>query len=228
MGRLKCLLVLSCASLAGCIYSGSGEDVSLEDARSSSAWQVVEGVEEARQDGEQDCGAVVVAELLRYWGDPASVDQIRREAGAAPEKPIHAGVLRDVVRARGFAAFLVHGKIRDLRHEIRHGRPVVVGMLKPHLGDRMLAHYELVVGVHEDGQVMTMDPAAGFRRYPAAGFVEEWRPTGRLMLVAAPRGHATTFTLRSHGLKASVGMPTRSRALRHPELHRRASPFRLR
>jgi hypothetical protein len=94
--------------------------------------------------------------------------------------------MRDAARARGFAAFVVRGTLQDLRDNLAKGRSVVIGLHKP-FRDGVRHHYELVVGWHERGQyVLTVDPARGFTRNDLKGFVAEWEPAGRPLLLIAP------------------------------------------
>ena len=142
------------------------------------------------QKGKSDCGAAALTMLLRFWGDDATLPTI---AGALPSDPARpgqrAGDLRDLVRARGLEAFLVTGEIADLEAQLTQGRPVLVGLMKP-VGlprgkrQRVLSHYEIVVGYHPEKKlVLTLDPAEGLRRNTVAGFAKEWEPSKRLALI---------------------------------------------
>lgn len=172
---------------AGCsTYTGGARDFSPARLTSEPGWLVARGVPLERQNGEADCGAAAIAMVVAYWqgGDP---DAIAGELRPAPERGIAAGRLRDLARRRGLAAFIVRGELGDLEREIRAGRPVLVGLVKPH-GRRALTHYEVVVGLHRDKKlIVTLDPAFGWRQNEIAAFLREWSPSKRLALVVSAR-----------------------------------------
>ena len=64
---------------------------------------------------------------------------------------------------------------------------MIVGTLKRY-GDRdAVKHYEVVVAVRDGGaELVSYDPAAGWRVYRRADLLEEWRPTGQVALVVMP------------------------------------------
>ena len=106
-----------------------------------------------------------------------------RSCPAATTKGWKAGQLRDLARERGLQAFVVSGGIDDLTHEIGQGRPVMVGLVKRY-GDKPLAHYEVVIGIHaEKRRILTLDPADGWREDSLEGFAREWTPTKQVTLV---------------------------------------------
>jgi hypothetical protein len=83
----------------------------------------------------------------------------------------------------------VSGLWSDLVGEIDRGRPVVVGLLKPILGGRARAHYEVVVGLNRrTRRILSLDPAAGLRENSAEGFAREWAPAREVTLVILPPG----------------------------------------
>ncbi len=59
-------------------------------------------------------------------------------------------------------------------------------MMKNH-GDRSIGHYEVVVAIHRSRrEIITYDPAHGFRKNSFAGFDSEWQAAGNLLLVLLP------------------------------------------
>lgn len=190
MSLVALLTALWCV---GCLYQGTATAV--DPARLAPDVERVEGVPLVEQQSATDCGAAAVAAIIEYWrkgsGDPA---EVRRAVGVPNGQTIKAGLLRDYLRRRGFDAFLIRGELGDLRREVAAGRPVVVGMLKPHVADQWLAHYEVVVGVGSD-TVVTMDPAAGWRQYPISGFQQEWVRAERVTLIIAPRSKEAQSSL---------------------------------
>lgn len=186
LAPLRCaLLVASPLWLLGCLYQGSARSVEASAVNAAH----LEGVEHfpvLRQPGQQDCGATALAATLQYWGVDTGPSDVRAAVGGSSRQPIRADALRDHARRLGFDAFLIRGDTADLRVELAADRPVIVGTLKPYVGDQWFAHYEVVTGIG-DSEVITMDPAKGWRRYPLDGFDAEWSRTDHLTLIIAPR-----------------------------------------
>lgn len=175
--------VLMSLAAAGCSYLGTAEDADPADFEREAGWIAVRDVPVVLQESEEDCGAATLAMALAYWRVDASLDAVVRDCPPKPNEGIKAGALRDYAATLGLQAFLFHGTFSDFEKELSHGRPVVVGLVKPHVNGG-LTHFELVVGLHPEKQlVATLDPARGWRRNGYAGFLSEWEPAGRLTLV---------------------------------------------
>ena len=187
-------VVLISLSAAGCSYLGTAENADPAEFKREDGWIVVRDVPVVLQEAEEDCGAATMAMALAHWRVPASLETVARDCPPKPGEGIKAGALRDYARSRGFHSFLFHGTWTDFEKELSQGRPVVVGLVKPHV-DGSLTHFELVVGLHPEKKiVVTLDPARGWRRNDFAGFLAEWEPAGRLTLVMMkpdppPAGH---------------------------------------
>lgn len=177
-------LVLTLAfALAGCAsYTGTARDVSPSVLDSEPGWVAIRDVPYLAQQSEEDCGAAAMGMVVSYWTGVAAAElaaALRPETG----RGIKAGRLRDFARSRGLASFLIAGELDDLAHELSRGRPVLVGLVKPHRKESF-AHYEVVVGMHRArGEIVTLDPAAGWRSNTLKGFLAEWLPAGRLTLI---------------------------------------------
>ncbi|HLU68356.1 MAG TPA: papain-like cysteine protease family protein [Kofleriaceae bacterium] len=177
---------LAIALAAGCsTYAGSARDVSPDVLAREPGWIAARGVPLVRQHSISDCGAAAIAMVVSFWtGLPG--EAIAGELRPAPEDGLDAGRLRAVARARGLAAYLVRGTVADLERELRAGRPVLVGMAKPHR-TRVYTHYEVVIGLHPGRRlVVTLDPSEGWRQNTLEGFLAEWRPAHHLALVVSP------------------------------------------
>jgi len=166
----------------GCSYLGSAKSFEAADLRREPGWIAVRGVTEIRQESTEDCGAAALAMVFSWWG----VRENGRDVLAAcppVEGGIRAADLREHAKAKGLSAYLFHGQTEDFERELKRGRPLIVGMVKPHVsGGR--THYEVVVAWHPDKQiVVTLDPAAGWRQNALEGFLREWEPAGRLTLL---------------------------------------------
>jgi len=136
------------------------------------------------QRGRHDCGPTALAMVLRYWD--AAFD-VRPLLDAPADVRVSAASLRDTARAAGFSAFVVQGTVDDLVHEIKAGRPVILGMAKP-TATGPIAHYEVLIGFHPaSGRVALLDPAVGPRQASYRDLLEEWTPTGSVLLAVLPR-----------------------------------------
>jgi len=181
---VRALLPAALALGLGCAtYRGPFRPFDPASLRAEPGWVFAPGVHLVRQAEARDCGPAALAMVLGSAGMSTSREQLAGRL-VAVERGAAAGELRDLARAVGARAFLVHGEVSDLRRELSAGRPALVGLAKRNGGRRVLLHYEVVVGLHEaSGRVATFDPGAGPRQAPLEGFLGEWSPTGRLLLV---------------------------------------------
>lgn len=159
-------------------------------------WIVAAPTPELRQKGSRDCGAAALAMIAGRWNVELSV-QDAVEALPTPTKlGTKLGDMRAVARAHGFTAFAIAGDRDTLVHELRAGRPVIVGLLLPYGSKRVQSHYEVIVGAHlANDQFVTINPAKGWRTRSWAELDAEWRPAGRPTLVVL--GHAAIATATS-------------------------------
>lgn len=180
------ILVLCCASLAGCArYSGSAVEADPERVAQEPGWVLAHDVPLVRQRGARDCGAAALSSVLAYWGQRASPGEISSGlANDVDRTGLTAGELERYARERGLAAFVFHGSLEDIAHELSNGRPVVVGVAKPYQKDKALSHFQVVTGYHPGKKrLLLMDPGEGWRQNSTVGFEKEWSPTGRVTLV---------------------------------------------
>jgi ABC-type bacteriocin/lantibiotic exporter with double-glycine peptidase domain len=172
--------------LAGC-YTGSARTVAPGTITADPGWLLVGNVPFYGQSGDHDCGAAALAMVLRYWEIPVTPQDVAAAHHLKGTRGLRAGELRDFARSRGLDAFLVAGDAADLKSELGHGRPLLVGLGKRH-GPQTLAHYEVVVGLHRDGtRLLTLDPAHGLRENTLAGFATEWAAARQLALIVFKR-----------------------------------------
>lgn len=190
MRRTACfvtvLFVTGCAS-----YQGSAHLAWSREVQADPAWQRVGSLPAVRQVGPKDCGAAALSAVFGYWQPSMPAPLQRSSIDAAlrtnPDSGLSAGALRDYARQQGFRAFVFHGELRDLRHEVAAGRPVIVGVLKELSSREMLSHYLVVIGFHlQEARVLLFDPARGLVEDASDGFLAEWTRAGRLTLVIAP------------------------------------------
>jgi hypothetical protein len=113
--------------------------------------------------------------VVSYWTKsvPASIVSTFRPV---PERGLAAARLRDYARKKGLASFVIKGTLEDLQHELKAGRPVLVGLSKRYGRKQVLEHYEVVVGIHPERHlVVTLDPSQGWQQDDVDGFAREWQ-----------------------------------------------------
>ncbi|MBZ0230980.1 MAG: hypothetical protein K8M05_01390 [Deltaproteobacteria bacterium] len=162
-------------------YKGQSRTVAPAQLRADDAWLLVEAPA-VKQRANVDCGAAALAMVVARWRPELDRARIAGSLRVVDDG-FRMGDLRDVARAAGLRAFAVQGDRELLRHELERGRPVVIGLHRPYR-DRARAHYEVVIGVHPDGRVATIDPAdAKWHVRPWRGLAAEWDSAGRPALV---------------------------------------------
>jgi ABC-type bacteriocin/lantibiotic exporter with double-glycine peptidase domain len=178
-GAAGILLTLS----AGCTYLGSARNFNPEDLDHDSGWLAVRTVVPVRQEGPQECGVATLQMLLEYWNNPVERDIVLQACPTKEGVGIRARDMRDFARSFGLQAYLIHGDWTDFEAELSLGHPVAVGMIKPYVTGAF-SHYEIVVAIHQETKdIVTIDPASGWRRNSSEGFRKEWDPAGRLTLI---------------------------------------------
>lgn len=137
-----------------------------------------------RQTQTADCGLAALAMMAGAWGRSWTLSELKAEAPPT-KKGVKLGKLRDVARSRGLDAYAIKGTYADLEHELRNGRPVMLGLLLPFERDRALSHYEVVVALHpRDGRIITLDPSTGKHlQRDRATLEKEWKPSSYATLV---------------------------------------------
>ena len=171
------LLLGACSS-----YTGSARPFPAATLDREPGWLAVRDVPFERQHSESDCGAAALGMVVAYWTGAPPHD-VASGLRPAPKRGIKAGRLRDHARRHGLASYLIRGEVADLAHELEAGRPVLVGLVKPQ-EKGVLTHYEVVVAYHPEKRiVVTLDPAAGWRKNALDGFLAEWRPARQLTLI---------------------------------------------
>jgi len=196
-----------CASFG---YTGKSSELSRDALVKERGWVAVHGVPLYRQQAHHDCGPTALAMVLRFWDPKADVQPLLARPVDAQSS---AADLRGMAREHGFSAFVVEGKVEDLVHEIKLGRPVIVGVAKSTaLGP--IAHYEVLVGMHPSSQrVATLDPARGIRQNSYASFLEEWVATGNVLIVVLPSDTPHNSAKRSSRSPHVAGAPTQTSQL---------------
>jgi len=182
---VRALLLLAIAACS--TYRGTAHDVSPAKLASEPGWILIRDVPYVAQQQETECGAAAIGMVVSYWTGMAP-QGIVAHFRPVSERGIAAGLLRDYARERGLAAFVIEGTFQDLSRELAAGRPVLVGLSKPQRKDRVLNHFEVVVGLHRDRRlIVTLDPSEGWRQNTVEGFYREWKLAGFVALVVSAR-----------------------------------------
>jgi len=188
MRRLALALATAVALLpAACAarYAGQATTSAPDELRHECGASAVAGVPFVAQTERDDCGAAALAMIFAHWQVPLGRAEVRAACPSTDQGGIEAKRLRDLARASGLSAWLVHGELADLEHEVERGRPVLVGLAQP-WSDGTYPHYAVVVGICQaSDRVVTLDPAHGWQKNTIAGFLDEWEPVGRLALIFA-------------------------------------------
>jgi len=183
-------VALLCAS--GCASVG-GRSRPFDETRldAASGWLMAAPTPTVLQEGSKDCGAASLAMVAGRWKVALSLDEavgaldaVATARLASPSDGVRLGDLRDVARTRGLTAYAVGGDRSTLLHELRAGRPLIVGLLIPYAPGKARSHYEVIVAAHAiDEQYVTIDPTLGWRVRSWTDLDAEWLPAGRPTLV---------------------------------------------
>lgn len=131
-----------------------------------------------------DCGVAALIAVLRYWGYDASPSSIAASLGQS-EGRLRAADIVTYARSKGLHSYVFNGTMTDVVHELRRGRPVIVGLGKSIDDKKALSHFEVVVGYEpQQKRVLLLDPARGWQIDSLTGFGEEWARTKGVTIVA--------------------------------------------
>ena len=219
---------------SACGYTGQARALTPEAWKAEQGWISADHVNVRHQRAEYDCGPTALQMVFDHFcPDKAPMTA----AGFGENRRVSAGELRDRARQLGFAAYVVAGTFQDIEHELSQNRPVIVGVAKPVGKKKAVAHYEVVVGIApKQNRIALIDPQDGLRQNSFAGFLEEWIPAKRLMIVLMPTRQMNVCSAASGRQAAPLRRPgttgsgsrastTRSRAAatsaRYDAAHRR-------
>jgi len=180
-------LAVACLVLCGAVgcqlpYMGGAKPIGPQQL--GPGWYHATATPVVRQRQETDCGLAALAMIAGAWGRTWPVDQLDHQLPPG-NNGVKLGVLRDYARAHGLDAYAIKGTPNDLKNELEHGRPVVLGLLLPFDEGHNLKHYEVAVAIRpDDGTVVTIDPASGKWLSRSAKVLDlEWGHAGYATLV---------------------------------------------
>jgi len=196
-------LVVCLAGLSACrlSYKGGATTVGSAELSSNANLLVASRTPVVKQQTQADCGLAALAMVAGAWGHSWSVNDMARKL-----PPTKAGVklkrLRDFARDRGLEAYAIKGTFADLEHELRAGRPVVLGLVLPYDQDNNLNHYEVAVAIDpRDHTVITRDPATGELKRRVKKVLDlEWKTAGyATLVVVGDRSQTSTASATPRG-----------------------------
>jgi ABC-type bacteriocin/lantibiotic exporter with double-glycine peptidase domain len=136
------------------------------------------------QDTSHDCGAAALASVMRFWGHPASPASIEASLGRTDAR-LRAGDIESYARKSGLSSYVFFGTMTDIVHELRQGRPIIVGLGKKYEAEKAVSHYEVVVGYEPKKKlVLLLDPGRGWQVDSLDGFAKEWALSKAVTIVA--------------------------------------------
>ncbi|HEX5431330.1 MAG TPA: C39 family peptidase [Bryobacteraceae bacterium] len=141
---------------------------------------------------EEGCGAASIAMVMQYWlRQNSHLDAAASDASyiykvlPRSNDGISGQALKNYLEQHGFSAFLFGGELKDLRHHLEKGRPVVVCLAPKGAGKAL--HYVVVAGI-SGSRVFLNDPVRGRLIQEGIGeFQREWKAAGNWSLLAVPR-----------------------------------------
>jgi ABC-type bacteriocin/lantibiotic exporter with double-glycine peptidase domain len=167
------VLALAVIASAGCAtYVGGAQPIDPSRLATEPGWIRAEATPAIRQTTLEGCGAAALAMVAGRWHVPLSADD---PALRPTSRGLRLGQLRSAARAHGLIAFAITADRATLEHELRAGRPVIIGLLRPYSRSEALSHFEVVVALRRD-EFVTLDPAAGLTVRTWAALQAEWAP----------------------------------------------------
>ncbi len=181
--------VVAVVVAGGCVaYTGGARPLDPAGLAGDPAWIVAGATPAIVQHSDLDCGAAALAMVAGRWSVAWTAAEVTAWLPQPSQRGSRLGDLRDLARARGLEAYAVAGDRATLLHELRAGRPVVVGLWLRYGGRRVRSHYEVVMAIHAAArQVATLDPAGGWRIRTWDALEAEWGPAGRPTLIVLGR-----------------------------------------
>ena len=181
----RAILAIVAALCLGCAsYKTTAKEAQPSEVARTGHWVMVPGFPLMLQNGSKECGAAALSAVLAYWGIRASQGDIEAASGRVGER-LTAGELQRFANKAGLSSFVFYGTMDDVVYEVKHGRPVIVGMGKVVEAKKALAHYEVVVGYElEKKLVLLLDPGRGWQVDTFEGFAREWAVSKGVTVVA--------------------------------------------
>jgi ABC-type bacteriocin/lantibiotic exporter with double-glycine peptidase domain len=147
------------------------------------ARHVISGVPFLPQE-EDTCGPSSLAMLLRYYGRPATTQELVEETRTSGLRGTLITDLAAAARARGVPAEVTDLDLPGLRRRITAGEPVIL-LIDLGFWEWSRPHYLLAYGVTPEGVVAHSGRTEGMV-IPYAKLMRQWEKMGRLAVTAGP------------------------------------------
>lgn len=178
------LVTLLALSLGCASYRGTASTAQPSVVAREGQWMMVPRFPLVLQRENDDCGAAALAAVLRYWGFRATPQSIEGALGHAGNR-LRAGDMEAHARSVGLKSYVFFGTMTDVVHELKQGRPVIVGLGKTIDAKRALSHYEVIVGYEPRKKLLLLlDPGRGWQVDSLDGFAKEWALSKGVTMVA--------------------------------------------
>ena len=182
--QAACLLTLAALSLGCASYKSTARTVQPSVVAQEGTWTMVPRFPLVFQAANADCGAAALAAVLRYWGYPVTPASLEAALGKN-ESRLRAGDMETYARSLGLKSYVFFGTMKDIVHELEHGRPVIVGLGKQIEAKKALSHYEVVVGYEPKKRLLLLlDPGRGWQTDGLEAFGKEWALSKGITIVA--------------------------------------------
>jgi ABC-type bacteriocin/lantibiotic exporter with double-glycine peptidase domain len=177
-------IVLAVFSLGCASYGGTAKPAQPAALAQEGEWIMVPQFPRVLQDQNDDCGAAALASVLRFYGHSATPKSILAAIGRSDHR-LRAGDMTTYARRVGLHSYVFFGTMTDVVHELKRGRPIIVGLGKQFAEKKALSHYEVVIGYEPKKKlVLLLDPGRGFQVDSLQSFAEEWTRTKGVTIVA--------------------------------------------
>jgi ABC-type bacteriocin/lantibiotic exporter with double-glycine peptidase domain len=179
-GAAALLFVGACAGERGKVHPVDPGQLATDPG-----WIVAAPTPQIRQRLGAECGAAALAMVAGRWMVSMTLDDALEVTPVSDD--LRVSDLKESARQLGLDSYTTGNDADVLEFELRAHRPVIVG-LERRVGREVFHHYEVVVGLNPStGQVVTIDPANGWRVRERGELDAEWRPFGRPALVVVGR-----------------------------------------
>ena len=187
LAATTCVALSSLVALAGCATTQtSTRHIDPGRLATEPGWIVAAPTPEVLERTGDDCGAAALAMVAGRWMVRMSLDEAVAAIPTVRETEVYD--LRVAARARGLIAMTVNDDRDILEFELRAGRPVIIELQRLHGDQRRRGnvgkHFEVVVAYRPStGEIVTIDPSAGWRVRNFAELDREWKGTSRTAMV---------------------------------------------
>jgi predicted double-glycine peptidase len=176
-------ILLAVFSLGCASYRGTAKPAQPSELVRNGEWITVGEFPQVLQEQNDDCGAAALASVLRFWGHPATPRSILSAIGRSDHR-LRAGDMKAYANRMGLHSYVFFGTMTDVVHELKRGRPIIVGLGKQFAEKKALSHYEVVIGYEPKKKlVLLFDPGKGFQVDTLQGFADEWVRTKGVTIV---------------------------------------------